>query len=160
MDFKERLEKAIQRGQRSSDAAARAQAAAAVNEEELRRQHSQYRLALSEHIEHGMRELARHFPGFRYESLSGDRGWGAAITRDDLVIEQGRRSNFFSRLEVAVRPFSTSHVLELAAKGTIRNKELFNRSQYQLIADADLASFFEQADRWLLEYAELFAAKS
>ncbi|REK07504.1 MAG: hypothetical protein DWQ37_21485 [Planctomycetota bacterium] len=160
MDFKERLERAIQRGQRSSDAAARAQAEQAVNEEELRRLHSQYRLELSDHIEEGVRELGRHFPGFRYESLSGDKGWGASISRDDLSLNRGRRDSLFSRLEVAVRPFSSSHVLEMTAKGTIRNKELFNRSQYQVLADVDMHAFTEQVDRWLLEYAELYAAKS
>ena len=49
-------------------------------------------------------------------------------------------------------------MLELAAKGTIRNKEIYNRSQYQRLADADLATFRELVDRWILEFAELFAA--
>jgi hypothetical protein len=160
MDFQQRLEKAIQRGRRSQDAAAREQAEQALNEEELKRLHSQYRLALSEHIEGCLRQLPRHFPGFRFESLVGERGWGAAVSRDDLSVAGGRRENYFSRLEVVVRPFTASHVLELAAKGTIRNKELFNRAQFQVLADADPASFSEQVDRWVLEYAELYAAKS
>lgn len=159
MDFQERLEKAIQRGQRSHDAAARERAEQAIGEEELKRLHSQYRLALSDHIEQCLRQLAQHFPGFRFESLAGNY-WGAAISRDDLTLSEGRRANFFSRLEVGVRPFSVSHVLELVAKGTVRNKEIFNRSQYQPLSHADVASFRELADRWVLEYAELFAAKS
>ena len=160
MEFQERLEKAIQRGLHSQDAAARKRAEKAVSEEELRRLHSKYRLELSEHIERCLRQLPRLFPGFRYETLVGDRGWGAAISRDDLSVVGGRRENYFSRLEVVVRPFTASRVLELAAKGTIRNKELFNRAQYQLLADADLATFSEQLDRWVLEYVELYAAKS
>jgi hypothetical protein len=160
MNFEERLEKAIQRGQRSHDDAARARAEQAMNEEELRRLHSQYRLALSEHIEHTLRQLPRHFPGFRYETLVGDRGWGGAVSRDDLALVAGRRQNFFSRLEVVVRPFTASRVLELAAKGTIRNKELLNRAQFEPLTDVDLESFNEQVDRWVLEYAELYAAKS
>jgi hypothetical protein len=160
MDFQERLEKAIQRGRRSQDAEARARAEQAVNEEELRRLHSQYRLELSEHIEHCLRQLPRHFPGFRFETLVGDRGWGGAVSRDDLSLDERRRENFFSRLEVVIRPFSAAHVLELAAKGTIRNKELFNRAQYHVLSDVDLASFSDQVDRWVLEYAELYAAKS
>ncbi len=159
MDFKQRLERAIQRGQRSSDAEARARAEQATSEEEFRRLHSQYRLELSEHIERCLRALPGHFPGFRFETLVGDRGWGAAISRDDLSLADGRRENFFSRLEMVVRPFSSSHVLELAAKGTVHNKEIFNRSQYHLLSDVDLATFSEQIDRWVLEYAELFAAK-
>ena len=160
MDFQERLEKAIQRGRRSQHAAEREQAERALDEEELKRLHSQHRLELSEHIEQCLRQLPRHFPGFRYETLVGDRGWGAAVSRDDLSLADGKRGNYFSRLEVVVRPYTSSHVLELAAKGTIRNKELFNRAQYQVLADADPATFSEQVDRWVLEYVELYAAKS
>ena len=160
MDFQQRLENAIQRGQRSQDVAARAKAEQAMGEEELKRLHSQYRLELSEHIEHCLRQLPQHFPGFRYETLVGDRGWGAAISRDDLSLVDGRRENYFSRLEIVVRPFSSSRVLELAAKGTIRNKEIYNRSQFQMLAHVDMASFRELVDRWVLEYAELYAAKS
>ncbi len=160
MDFKERLERAIQRGQRSSDAEARARAEQATTEEEFRRLHSQYRLELSDHIEQCLRELVRHFPGFRYETMVGDRGWGGAINRDDFSLVDGRRSSLFSRLELVVRPFSTSHVLDLNAKGTIRNRELFHRAQYQRLMEADLPLLMDQADRWVLEYAELYAAKS
>ncbi len=160
MDFQQRLERAIQRGKRASDSEAQARAEQATSEEELRRLHSQYRLELSDHIEQCLRALPRNFPGFRYEVLVGERGWGAAVSRDDLSLSDGRRENYFSRLEVVVRPFSSSHVLDLAAKGTIRNKELFNRAQYQRLADVDLATFVEQVDRWVLEYAELYAAKS
>ena len=159
MDFQQRLEKAIQRGQRAQDALAQEQAELAIGEEELKRLHSQYRLELSEHIEQAMRQLPQHFPGFRYETIVGQAGWGAAISRDNLSLSGGKRENFFSRLEVVVRPFSAAHVLELAAKGTIRNREIFNRSQYQLLSHVDTASFREIADRWMLEYAELYAAK-
>jgi hypothetical protein len=157
-DFHERLEKAIQRGQHAHDARQRANAEAALGEEELKRRHSQYRLELSEHIENCLKQLPQHFPGFRYESTAGSRGWGAAVSRDDLAVADGRRQNFFSRLEMAVRPFSSAHVLELTAKGTIRNKEVYNRSQYHLLADVDVASFRETIDRWVLEFAELYAA--
>ena len=160
MDFQERLERAIQRGQRSSDAEAQARAEQATSEEEFRRLHSQYRLELSDHIEECLRALPRHFPGFRYETLVGDRGWGAAISRDDFSLRDGKRTSLFSRLEVFVRPPSASHVLDLNAKGTIRNRELFNRAQYQRLAEVDLPMFNEQIDRWVLEYAELYAAKS
>ena len=158
-DFQERLAKAIQRGERTHDARERARAEAAMGEEELKRLHSQYRLQLSEHIEECLRELPQHFPGFRFESLAGDRGWGAAINRDDISLEDGRRSNLFSRLELAVRPFSSAHVLELTAKGTIRNKEVYNRNQYQLLSHVDMASFRDLVDRWILEFAELYSAQ-
>lgn len=160
MDFKDRLERAIQRGQRSSDEEARARAEQATSEEEFRRLHSQFRLELSEHIEQCLRELGRHFPGFRYETMVGDRGWGGAINRDDFSLVEGRRSNLFSRLELVVRPFTASHVLDLNAKGTIRNRELFSRAQYQRLSEVDLQLMTDSIDRWVLEYAELYAAKS
>jgi hypothetical protein len=160
MDFKDRLERAIQRGQRSSDADARARAEQATSEEEFRRLHSQYRLELSEHIEQCLRELVRHFPGFRYETMVGDRGWGGAISRDDFSLVDGRRANLFSRLELVVRPFTASHVLDLNAKGTIRNRELFSRAQYQRLSEVELPLLTDSVDRWVLEYAELYAAKS
>ncbi len=130
-----------------------------MGEEELKRLHTQYRLQLSEHIEGCIKQLPQHLPGFRYETIVGSAGWGAAVSRDDLALVDGRRENQFSRLELVVRPFSFSHVLELAAKGTIRNKEVFNRSQFQMLSDADPASFRDLVDRWILEYAELYAAK-
>jgi len=159
MDFKERLERAIHRGHAAGDAEARARAEQATSEEECRRLHTQYRLELSDHIEQCVRALPQHFPGFRYESIVGDRGWGAAINRDDFTLSGGRRANVFSRLEVAVRPYTSSHVLEITAKGTVRNKEIFNRSQFQMLTAVDLASFNDQIDRWVLEYAELYAAQ-
>jgi hypothetical protein len=117
-------------------------------------------LELSERIENCLRQMPAHFPGFRYESVVGERGWGASISRDDLDIESGRRSNYFSRLELTVRPFSSLHVLELTAKGTVRNKEIFNRSQFQLLAEADINAFAELVDHWVLEFAELYAARA
>ena len=159
MDFHSRLQKAIERGHRRGDEQARAEIAKALSEEECKRLHSQYRLALSEHIESCIRELPRNFPGFRVETLYGERGWGAAGTRDDLALESGRRSEYFSRLEMTVRPYSPLHVLELTAKGTVRNKELFNRTHFQLLSDVDLDDFETRVDNWTLEYAELYASK-
>ena len=158
MDFQKRLEKAVERGKRVSEARAQAQAELALTEEELKRLHSQHRLEFSEHIEACLQQLANQFPGFRYELVVGDRGWGAAMARDDLSLGGGKRSNYYSRLEMTIRPFSSSHVVELAAKATARNKEIFNRSQYQPLGKADPKSFHELIDLWALEYAEAYAA--
>jgi hypothetical protein len=161
MDFDKRLEKAIERGARMSSERSRAAEQQAINEEELKRLHSQFRLQLSEHIEECVRQLPDHFPGFRYETIVGDRGWGAAVSRDDLGrSREGHRENFFSRLEMTIRPYSSYHVLELTAKGTIRNKEVFNRSHYQQLTEADPTTFSGMIDQWILEFAELYAAKS
>jgi hypothetical protein len=161
MDFEKRLEKAIERGQRSGAARAEEAARQALNEDELKRLHTQYRLDLSEHIETCIKQLPDHFPGFRYETVMGDRGWGAAVSRDDLVLtHDGGRQSHYSRLEMAIRPYNTYHVLELSAKGTIRNKEVFARSHYQRLTEVDPSMFRELIDLWILEYAELYASKS
>ena len=160
-DFEQRLQKAIERGRRASDARAQAEAQKALSEQELRGLHTQYRLELSEHIEQCLGKLAQCFPGFRLETVVSERGWGAAISRDDAGAEWPRsRENFYSRLEVLIRPVAEFFVLEMVAKGTVRNKEYLNRSHFQKLAEVDLDSFIELADRWALEYAELYAAKS
>src|SRR5687768_12439939 len=106
MDFEKRLAKAIERGQRQGSASAEQQQSQTLNEEELKRLHSQYRLQLSEHIENCLRRLPQHFPGFRFESVVSERGWGAAVLRDDSSAARGNaRTNLFSRLEMLVRPF-------------------------------------------------------
>jgi hypothetical protein len=161
MDFQERLEKAIERGQRESGARAAEEAQREITEREIRRLYSQYRLELSERIENCLRLLADHLPGFRFEALVDERGWGAAVSRDDIDIEPGRtRRNFFSRLELLVRPLNTSNVLEMAAKATVRNREIFNRAHYQRLTKVDQTSFNEVMDLWILEFAEMYSAGS
>jgi hypothetical protein len=73
-------------------------------------------------------------------------------------MQSGRRENDYSRLELTVKPYSSYHVLELTAKATIRNKEVFNRAHFEFITDADVAKFIELVDIWVLEYAEMYAA--
>jgi len=160
-DFDKRLEKAIQRGQRTGSARAQAEAEKAMTEQELRRLHGQYRLELVEHLEDVLRRLGDHLPGFRFESLVSDRGWGGAVSRDNAGRQpRTGRARFFSRLEMVVRPVSDLFVLELVAKGTVQNREIFNRSHYQHLTDVNLASFRKLVDTWVLEYAEIYAARS
>jgi hypothetical protein len=160
MDFDHRLREAIERGQQRSELLARQAAAKAWTEEEFRRRHSQVRLALSEHIEACVKRLPNYFPGFQYETMYGDRGWGGACFRDDLIIVRGTRTTNYSRLEMTIRPYSASHVLDLAAKGTIFNREAFNRTYFEELAAADEAKFRGLIDAWVLEYAELYSAKT
>jgi len=160
MSFEDRLHKAIERGKRRSEAKRSEAEAQALSEEEFKRLYSSYRLQISEHIEKCIRQLPNYFPGFRLETLYGERGWGVACSRDDLRVGNRRRANDFSRLEMTVRPASALHVLELAAKGTIRNKEVFNRNYFEALQDVDLEKFLELVDVWVVEYAELYAAKT
>ena len=160
-DFEKRLEKALERGQRTGRAKEQQAAAEAMSEEEFKRLHTQYRLELSEHIEGCLSRLPNHIPGFQYRSVVSERGWGAQVQRDDVGRGSGGgRDNFFSRLVMLIRPFGQYHVLDLTAKGTVRNQEVFNRNHYQKLDEADADSFRELIDLWVLEYAELYAAKS
>jgi hypothetical protein len=158
MSFDDRLRQAIERGQQRGESKAREAAAQALTEEEYKRLHSQHRLALSEHIEACLKRLPSFFPGFQYETMYGDRGWGGACFRDDLRMTRGARSTDYSRLEVTIRPYSTFHVLDLAAKGTIRNKEVFSRNYFEQLESADIQKFRDLIDAWVLEYAELYSS--
>ncbi|GAB4138569.1 MAG: hypothetical protein Tsb009_06850 [Planctomycetaceae bacterium] len=159
MDFSKRLEKAIERGHKTREQLGQAEEEKALNEEELRTLHSKYRLDLSEHIESCMKQLADQFPGFRFQTVVEEDGWGARISRDDYAPGSGQHSkNLYSRLEMLIRPFSSTHIIELSAKGTVRNREVINRNHYQFLSQVDLDSFIELIDLWILEYAEKFAA--
>lgn len=160
MEFDKRIQRAIARGKHTQQVRAREAAAQALSEEELRRLHGQYRLELSEYIEQCLKHLPDHLPGFRYETVHGERGWGAAVARDDIAVGAGARRSLFSRLEMTVRPISSYAILELAAKATVRNREIFSRTHYQRLADVDLAMFRETVDLWAAEFAELYVASS
>ena len=54
--------------------------------------------------------MADNFPGFRLETIVDESGWGAAVSRDDIRMEGGRRGTFFSRLQFVVSPYNTYHV--------------------------------------------------
>ncbi len=158
-EFKSRLESAIARGRKRAEAHAFHQRQQELSEEELKRMHSAYRLALSDRIETAVSGVADHFPGFREESVFGEAGWGSACYRDDLRIESGRRTKEYSRLELVIRPFSDLRVLELRGKGTVMNRELFNRNHFVPIPQVDLQEFEQLIDTWAIEYAELYATR-
>jgi hypothetical protein len=161
MDFDQRLQKAITRGEQTRNVEERKRAEKALTEEEFRNLHSQYRLELSEHIEACLRKLADHFPGFQYQTVVSEDGWGAKVSRDDLNLGPKRSTaNMFSRFELLIRPFSSGHIVELVVKGTIHNKEFVNPAQYQFLAEADLDSLRAIIDQRVLEYAEIYAAKT
>ena len=158
-EFKSRLESAIARGRRRAEVSASQERQKEHSEEELKRMHSSHRLALSDRIEAAVKGVADHFPGFREEVVFGEKGWGNACYRDDLRIDAGRRSNQYSRLELVIRPFSDLRILELKGKGTVMNRELFNRNYFVPIPEADIEEFEQLVDTWAIEYAELYAAK-
>jgi hypothetical protein len=158
MSFRERLQRASERGKQTRAAQLNEAAAKALSEEECKRRHSQYRLALTEHIEKCLSEMVDNFPGFRLETIVDESGWGAAVSRDDIRMEGGRRGTFFSRLQLVVGPYNSYHVLDISAKGTVRNKEVLSRTHYQQLADVDLQNFRELLEQWVLDYAELYSA--
>lgn len=159
MEFEQRLERAIQRGRHTRAETERAEAERELSAEELKNVHTRCRLELVDRIEECLRQLSDHFLGFRYQSVMSDEGWGASISRDDLSVGRGRSSqSLFSRLQVLVSPYGTMPIIELVAKGAIRNKEVFRRRNYQQLAQVDVDSFRELIDLWVLEYAELYSA--
>ena len=161
MDFDQRLERAIERGQRKRSAEDRERAERAMTEDEFKNLHSKARLELSEHIEGCLRKLPEVFPGFDFVTVMEADGWGAKISRDDVAPSPGKGlTRLYSRLEMVIRPYSASHIVELVARGAIRNKEVLSRSHFQMLAQLDLDSFRELIDQWVLEYAEKFSARA
>ena len=156
MDFDSRLQKAIQRGSKTRSEQGQAARQSEANEDELRQLHSKYRIDLSDHIGACLTKVADHFPGFEFTTLVSEDGWGARIQRDDIDVRA--RQNMYSRFEMVVQPFSSARILAINAKGTIRNKEVLNRSHFQFLTEPDIDSFSELIDLWVLEYAEKFSA--
>ena len=157
-EFRERLESAFKRGKQAAERKAEVERQAEQTEERLRERHSQYRLQLCEEIERTMTKLADLMPGFRWESVYDDDGWGAACFRENLHFEDGRRTTRFSRFQIVVRPCTELLVLDIKGKATINNRETFNRSHFAKLADLDLADFRRCIESWSLQYAEAVAA--
>ena len=157
-EFEERLQRAIDRGQRSRDNQGQAEGERVATTEDLRNLHSQLRLSLSEHIESCLKRLCDHFPGFDFSTVMNEEGWGARITRDDINLKAGVNRNLYSRFEILVKPFSDAHILDVTTKGTIRNKESLNRSNYRLLKEATEDGLKEIIDNVVLEFAEQYAA--
>lgn len=158
MKFLDRLDRAIERGHQRADARLQAEAQKSLSAEELKSLHSASRLELCEHIETCLKTLADRFPGFDYGTILADNGWGARISRDDLNLRRGGSSTLYSRLEMTISPLGSAPIIELVAKATIRNKELFSRTHFQRLEQVDTDCFREMIDLWVLEFAEQFAA--
>jgi len=158
-DFEDRLARAVARGSDRADKRAQEARAKKLSEEELKTLHTKYRLSLSEHIESCLTPLLDHFPGFRLETIYGERGWGASVSRDDFgMTEKTVRNSVYSRLELTIRPHSSLGVVELAGKGAVRNKEIYNRTHFRKIAEVDEEEYIQLIDAWVVEFAERFAA--
>ncbi|MCH9655889.1 MAG: hypothetical protein K0U86_01560 [Planctomycetes bacterium] len=158
MDFEKRLKHAINKGRAAKDEELQQDVGKKMSEEEFRNLHLKYRLELTEHIDACLKKLTDHFPGFQFKTLMEEDGWGSRITRDDVSLSTGKKAqSLYSRLEMIVRPFTETHIIELVAKATIRNKETYNRSHYQFVAEADMQSFQDLIDIWILEFAEEFS---
>lgn len=156
MNFDERLQRAINRGQQQRAAEGLAQARQALTEEEYKSLHGRLRLELSEYIEAGMKRLVDAFPSFDYTAVMSVDGWGARMSRDELYGRPLTRQ--YSHMEMLIRPYSTTRILEVTARGAIRNKEVMSRSQYQQLDSHDLDAFRAIIDQLILEFAEKVAA--
>jgi len=157
MSFEEKLKRAIRRGQQHAVDQAELRKRKQMTEDEYRRKHTECRLAISDKIEIALKTVADHIPGFTYETVYGDKGWGGAISRDDVQIRSGKRTTLFSRLEITVRPFSDVKIVDLVAKGTVRNQEIFTRDFHEMIDAVEIDSFLQSTDQWVLEYVEKYS---
>lgn len=159
MDFDARLQRAIERGEKAKEVRGRVAEAEKLTTEELKALHSTYRLEMTEHVEDTLKKLADHLPGFEYQAVYSEDGWGARLVRDELYLEPGSKAEtHYSRLEVLVTPFSPSAIIEVTVKGTVRNREMLNRKHYQRLAEVDLNAFKELIDQRILEFAEVYTA--
>jgi len=161
VDFEERLKSAIERGQRRAQADDAAKQKQHMSEQDVKSKHTDFRLRISDHVEEGLKKLTEHFPGFTYETIYGDRGWGGAIYRDDLTSEKGtgKVGSFYSRLEMTVRPISDYGLVDVSVRGTVFNKEVLATNFFEEVQFAVLDNFIERIDAWMVTYAEMFAAK-
>ena len=161
MDLERRLKDAIDRGKRRAEQENAQLQQQQMSEQELRTRHTDFRLQLSEHIENGLKSLSEHFPGFDYETIYGDRGWGGAIYRDDLTTDKTTRKtgSFYSRLEITVKPHTDMHIVDLAVRGTVFNREVLSTAFFEEVQTARMEAFIEKVDLWVVAYAESFAAR-
>jgi hypothetical protein len=157
MDFQKRLQDAIHRGSKRA-ADKKSTDGDELSPEKLKNLHNKYRLELSTYIETVLRQVVDQLPGFNLETLFGEKGWGAAIFRDDLLLTRKQRENHYSRLEIFVRPMNDYFLVDLASKATIRNREIWNRNVFHPIVDANLESLREQVVLWAVQYAEQYSA--
>ena len=157
-DFDEQLKQAIQRGLKTNIARQKEAEKQQMGVEELKRLHTDFRLAIPERIEQTMKALVLQLPGFEYENIYCDNGWGGAVARDELNIQGGKRSNVYSRLEITIKSFSELAIVNLVSKGTVKNKEIFARKHHRPVGEAKVDEFLEMVDRWVLEFAQLYMA--
>ncbi|WP_417849812.1 hypothetical protein [Thalassoglobus sp.] len=158
MNFDDRLKRAIQRGVKDKDERTRAEVEEKLSLDQLRTMHSGFRLELSEHVEECMKRLVDHLPGFEYQTVLGEDGWGGRLTRDDIHLVPGKSpESKYSRFEMTVSPFTPTAIVELVTKGTVRNREILNRKNYQKVDDFDVESFREMIDLRVLEFAEQYS---
>lgn len=157
MDFKDRLRQATERGHQQRQAEQARQQAAVGTEEEYKRRHAAARRTLTDHVETCLEQLAENFPGFRYQNVVDERGWGGAVTRDDLQLTGGKRANLYSRLQILITPYNEFRVLDMVAKGAVRNKENFSRNHYSELDNVDLDEFQTLIEKWVLDYAQRYA---
>ena len=164
MDFSERLDRAIERGSRLKQTADRKEQVREMSLEQAKELHGDARLQLTSHIEDILKSMCDRFPGFEYEGVYSNDGWGGAIYRDDIALQRtpgsrrGSSRDLYSRYQLHISPLGDVPLIELVAKATIRNRELFNRRHFERLPDADVDSFREMIDLWTLEYAEQFTA--
>ncbi len=160
-NFEERLSQAIQRGNRQREEAGSQRARAARTDEDYRQQHGALRIELSDQIETAIRKMVKHFPGFNFRTVISPDGWGAHASRDDVSGTTRRDvTQLYSYLEILVRPYNSSaRIIDLVVRGTIRNKEILRKNEFNLLDEANTEQLKNIIDQWVVQYAERYAAQ-
>ena len=90
--------------------------------------------------------------------MAGERPSAATIW---AVAPDGHRENFFSRLEMSDPPlFVVPRVGADGQRDDSQTRKSSTAAHYQRLTEADPTTFREMIDQWILEFAELYAAKN
>ena len=78
MEFEDKLQRAIQRGQERTSARANAQKKVEASKEDIRNRHNEFRLNLSDHIEACLKKVGTAFSGLRLRNDLRHKGLGGS----------------------------------------------------------------------------------
>ena len=156
-DFRKRLQRAVRAGQTADRQRTDEERQNREKNRALRALHERYEAGIRDRIGDCLRDLIEEFPGFDLQDVYHDKGRGYAILRDDSLKRGGASDRYYSRLEIYVHHFKEHGFLEVTAKGSIRNREKFHRTEDDRLEDLDAELFSKFIERLVLQYARDYA---
>jgi hypothetical protein len=157
-DFRSRIQRAVNSGKGADRGRAAEKREARQAGRKIRELHENFDGELRPHIHTCLEELNREFPAFDMQEVYNEKGRGYALARDDAIRGGSeRRDRYYSRLEIYVHHFKDHGYLEVSAKGSIRNKEKYERSEDDRLETLEIDLFKRFVERVVVEYAHDFA---